>query len=78
MVNTPIPCSLKSEAKKAAKILKEFSFPSSKNGPDKIIPSMWINPVEVQLLKVKIIHNHKKSHLFADIGIEKEVQHCFL
>ena len=38
MVNTPIPHSLKSEAKKAAKILKEFTVPTAKMGPDKLIP----------------------------------------
>ena len=38
MVNTPIPHSLKSEAKKAAKILKDFTAPSAKAGPDKLIP----------------------------------------
>lgn len=38
MVNTPIPHSLKSEAKKAAKILREFTMPNSKTGPDKLIP----------------------------------------
>lgn len=39
MVNTPIPHSLKSEAKKAAKILQEFTVPTAKAGPDKLIPS---------------------------------------
>lgn len=39
MVNTPIPHSLKSEAKKAAKILKEFTVPTAKMGPDKLIPA---------------------------------------
>lgn len=39
MVNTPIPHSLKSEAKKAAKILRDFTIPSAKTGPDKIIPA---------------------------------------
>lgn len=38
MVNTPLPHSLKSEAKKAAKILRDFTIPSSTVGPDKIIP----------------------------------------
>lgn len=42
MVNTPIPHSLKSEAKKAAKILKEFTFPTAKMGPDKLIPGKFI------------------------------------
>lgn len=37
-MNTPIPHSLKSEAKKAAKILREFTVPSAKAGPDKLIP----------------------------------------
>ncbi|BFZ05076.1 hypothetical protein BsWGS_08115 [Bradybaena similaris] len=39
MVNTPIPHSLKSEAKKAAKILREFSIPNAKTGPDSLIPA---------------------------------------
>ncbi|ESO99582.1 hypothetical protein LOTGIDRAFT_141887 [Lottia gigantea] len=39
MVNTPIPHSLKSEAKKAAKILREFTIPNAKTGPDKLIPA---------------------------------------
>lgn len=39
MINTPIPHSLKSEAKKAAKILKDFTVPSAKAGPDKLIPN---------------------------------------
>lgn len=39
MVNTPIPHNLKSEAKKAAKILQDFSMPNAKTGPDKIIPA---------------------------------------
>jgi lipid-binding SYLF domain-containing protein len=42
MVNTPIPHSLKSEAKKAAKILKEFTVPTAKMGPDKLIPGIMI------------------------------------
>jgi lipid-binding SYLF domain-containing protein len=42
MVNTPIPHSLKSEAKKAAKILKEFTVPTAKMGPDKLIPGIII------------------------------------
>jgi len=41
MVNTPIPHSLKSEAKKAAKILKDFTAPSAKAGPDKLIPRKY-------------------------------------
>ncbi|KAK3576195.1 hypothetical protein CHS0354_016018 [Potamilus streckersoni] len=39
MVNTPIPHSLKSECKKAAKILKEFTVPTARMGPDKLIPA---------------------------------------
>lgn len=39
MVNTPLPLNLKSEAKKAAKILKEFTVPTAKAGPDKLIPA---------------------------------------
>ena len=38
MVNTPIPQNLKSETKKAAKILRDFTMPNSKTGPDKLIP----------------------------------------
>lgn len=37
-VNNPIPSNLKSEAKKAAKILREFTEISNRNGPDKLIP----------------------------------------
>ncbi|XP_051634079.1 SH3 domain-containing YSC84-like protein 1 isoform X2 [Manacus candei] len=37
-MNNPIPSNLKSEAKKAAKILREFTEITSRNGPDKIIP----------------------------------------
>ena len=43
MVNTPIPHSLKSEAKKAAKILREFTMPNSKTGPDKLIPGKHVS-----------------------------------
>ncbi|XP_041043577.1 SH3 domain-containing YSC84-like protein 1 isoform X2 [Carcharodon carcharias] len=39
----PIPSNLKSEAKKAAKILREFTEISSRNGPDVIIPG-WSAP----------------------------------
>lgn len=35
----PIPSNLKSEAKKAAKILREFTEITSRNGPDVIIPA---------------------------------------
>ncbi|ELW62352.1 SH3 domain-containing YSC84-like protein 1 [Tupaia chinensis] len=38
-LNNPIPSDLKSEAKKAAKILREFTEITSRNGPDKIIPA---------------------------------------
>ncbi|KAM8953225.1 SH3 domain-containing YSC84-like protein 1 [Pelodytes ibericus] len=38
-MNNPIPSNLKSEARKAAKILKEFTEISSRTGPDKIIPA---------------------------------------
>nr|XP_056712139.1 SH3 domain-containing YSC84-like protein 1 [Euleptes europaea] len=38
-VNNPIPSNLKSEAKKGAKILREFTEITSRNGPDKIIPA---------------------------------------
>lgn len=37
-VNNPIPSNLKSEAKKAAKILREFTEITNRNGPDKLIP----------------------------------------
>ncbi|XP_063298286.1 SH3 domain-containing YSC84-like protein 1 isoform X1 [Pelobates fuscus] len=38
-LNNPIPSNLKSEARKAAKILREFTEISSRTGPDKIIPA---------------------------------------
>uniref|UniRef100_A0A8C8SB40 SH3 domain-containing YSC84-like protein 1 n=1 Tax=Pelusios castaneus TaxID=367368 RepID=A0A8C8SB40_9SAUR len=38
-MNNPIPSNLRSEAKKAAKILREFTEITSRNGPDKIIPA---------------------------------------
>ncbi|KAI1894961.1 hypothetical protein AGOR_G00101030 [Albula goreensis] len=38
-VNNPIPANLKSEAKKAAKILREFTEISNRTGPDKLIPA---------------------------------------
>ncbi len=48
MVNTPLPSSLKSEARKAAKILREFTIPNAKLGPDKIIPGEWsVLPVTI-------------------------------
>lgn len=37
-VNNPIPSNLKSEVKKAAKILREFTEISNRQGPDKLIP----------------------------------------
>ena len=38
MVNTPIPHNLAAEAKKAAKILRDFTIPTAKAGPEKVIP----------------------------------------
>ncbi|XP_060790072.1 SH3 domain-containing YSC84-like protein 1 isoform X2 [Neoarius graeffei] len=38
-MNNPIPSNLKSEAKKAAKILREFTEISNREGPDKLIPA---------------------------------------
>ncbi|XP_076834297.1 SH3 domain-containing YSC84-like protein 1 isoform X1 [Brachyhypopomus gauderio] len=38
-MNNPIPSNLKSEAKKAAKILREFTEISNRQGPDKLIPA---------------------------------------
>ncbi|KAM6945775.1 SH3 domain-containing YSC84-like protein 1 [Aplochiton taeniatus] len=38
-LNNPIPSNLKSEAKKAAKILREFTEISNRIGPDKLIPA---------------------------------------
>uniref|UniRef100_A0A8C4Q289 Regulator of chromosome condensation 1 n=1 Tax=Eptatretus burgeri TaxID=7764 RepID=A0A8C4Q289_EPTBU len=37
-VNNPLPCNLKSEARKAAKILQQFTEITDGRGPDKIIP----------------------------------------
>ncbi|XP_061780171.1 SH3 domain-containing YSC84-like protein 1 isoform X2 [Nerophis lumbriciformis] len=45
-MNTPIPSNLKSEAKKAAKILREFTEISNRNGPDKLIPAHVIARAE--------------------------------
>ncbi|XP_061745748.1 SH3 domain-containing YSC84-like protein 1 isoform X2 [Nerophis ophidion] len=45
-VNNPIPSNLKSEAKKAAKILREFTEISNRNGPDKLIPAHVIARAE--------------------------------
>ncbi|XP_077095940.1 SH3 domain-containing YSC84-like protein 1 [Siphateles boraxobius] len=38
-MNNPIPANLKSEAKKAGKILREFTEISNRMGPDKLIPA---------------------------------------
>uniref|UniRef100_A0A3Q3WID4 SH3 domain-containing YSC84-like protein 1 n=1 Tax=Mola mola TaxID=94237 RepID=A0A3Q3WID4_MOLML len=45
-VNNPIPSNLKSETKKAAKILREFTELSNRNGPDKLIPPHVIAKAE--------------------------------
>uniref|UniRef100_A0AAY4B046 SH3 domain-containing YSC84-like protein 1 n=1 Tax=Denticeps clupeoides TaxID=299321 RepID=A0AAY4B046_9TELE len=45
-VNNPIPSNLKSEAKKAAKILREFTEISNRGGPDKLIPAHVIAKAE--------------------------------
>ncbi|XP_061905349.1 SH3 domain-containing YSC84-like protein 1 isoform X1 [Entelurus aequoreus] len=45
-MNNPIPSNLKSEAKKAAKILREFTEISNRNGPDKLIPAHVIARAE--------------------------------
>uniref|UniRef100_A0A8B9HCP3 SH3 domain-containing YSC84-like protein 1 n=1 Tax=Astyanax mexicanus TaxID=7994 RepID=A0A8B9HCP3_ASTMX len=45
-VNNPIPSNLKSEAKKAAKILREFTEISNRQGPDKLIPAHVIAKAE--------------------------------
>ena len=45
VLNSPIPHSLCSEARKAAKILEEFTIPSPKAGPDKIIPGIFNRPL---------------------------------
>eukprot|EP00063_Salmo_salar_P092224 XP_014067059.1 PREDICTED: SH3 domain-containing YSC84-like protein 1 [Salmo salar] len=39
LLNNPIPSNMKSEAKKAAKILRHFTEISSRTGPDKLIPA---------------------------------------
>ncbi|XP_033099236.1 SH3 domain-containing YSC84-like protein 1 [Anneissia japonica] len=39
MVHSPFPKKVKSEAKKAAKILHNFTFPTASTGPDKLIPA---------------------------------------
>uniref|UniRef100_A0A3P8SIN2 SH3 domain-containing YSC84-like protein 1 n=1 Tax=Amphiprion percula TaxID=161767 RepID=A0A3P8SIN2_AMPPE len=45
-MSNPIPSNLKSEAKKAAKILREFTEISNRNGPDKLIPAHVIAKAE--------------------------------
>ncbi|XP_054649873.1 SH3 domain-containing YSC84-like protein 1 [Dunckerocampus dactyliophorus] len=45
-MNNPLPSNLKSETKKAAKILREFTEISNRNGPDKLIPAHVIARAE--------------------------------
>uniref|UniRef100_A0A674NF95 SH3 domain-containing YSC84-like protein 1 n=1 Tax=Takifugu rubripes TaxID=31033 RepID=A0A674NF95_TAKRU len=45
-VSNPIPSNLKSEAKKAARILRDFTEISNRNGPDKLIPAHVIAKAE--------------------------------
>ncbi|KAM9820240.1 SH3 domain-containing YSC84-like protein 1 [Neosynchiropus ocellatus] len=45
-MSNPIPSNLKSEAKKAAKILRDFTQISNRNGPDKLIPAHIIAKAE--------------------------------
>ncbi|KAM6958124.1 SH3 domain-containing YSC84-like protein 1 [Tautogolabrus adspersus] len=45
-MNNPIPGNLKSEAKKVAKILRDFTEISNRNGPDKLIPAHVIAKAE--------------------------------
>ncbi|XP_029942419.1 SH3 domain-containing YSC84-like protein 1 [Salarias fasciatus] len=45
-MSNPIPSNLRSEAKKAAKILREFTEISARNGPDKLIPAHVIAKAE--------------------------------
>ncbi|XP_072235493.1 SH3 domain-containing YSC84-like protein 1 [Leuresthes tenuis] len=45
-MNNPIPSNLKSEAKKAAKILREFTEITNRFGPDKLIPAHVIAKAE--------------------------------
>ncbi|XP_053565711.1 SH3 domain-containing YSC84-like protein 1 isoform X2 [Bombina bombina] len=72
-MNNPIPSNLKSEAKKAAKILKEFTEITSRTGPDKIIPR-WSAPsaigvaglgggfeIGIEVSDLVIILNHKRA-----------------
>jgi len=51
-VNNPIPANLKSEAKKAGKILREFTEISNRMGPDKLIPGNCCAAVINQLENV--------------------------
>ncbi|XP_008298574.1 SH3 domain-containing YSC84-like protein 1 isoform X2 [Stegastes partitus] len=46
LMSNPIPSNLKSEAKKAAKILRDFTEISNRNGPDKLIPAHVIAKAE--------------------------------
>ena len=47
MVNNPVPAGLGTEARKAAKILRDFTMPSAKTGPDMIIPgTTWLYAVD--------------------------------
>ncbi|XP_074847304.1 SH3 domain-containing YSC84-like protein 1 isoform X2 [Carettochelys insculpta] len=72
-MNNPIPSNLKSEAKKAAKILREFTEITSRNGPDKIIPG-WSPPsaigiaglgggfeIGIEVSDLVIILNHERA-----------------
>ncbi|XP_020515548.2 SH3 domain-containing YSC84-like protein 1 isoform X1 [Labrus bergylta] len=45
-MNNPIPGNLKSETKKVAKILRDFTEISNRNGPDKLIPAHVIAKAE--------------------------------
>ncbi|KAJ8333319.1 hypothetical protein SKAU_G00422150 [Synaphobranchus kaupii] len=45
-MNNPIPSNLRSEMKKAAKILREFTEISNRSGPDKLIPAHVIAKAE--------------------------------
>ncbi|XP_056883193.1 SH3 domain-containing YSC84-like protein 1 [Takifugu flavidus] len=45
-MSNPIPSNLKSEAKKAARILRDFTEISNRNGPDKLIPAHVIAKAE--------------------------------
>ncbi|XP_014906612.1 SH3 domain-containing YSC84-like protein 1 isoform X1 [Poecilia latipinna] len=46
LILNPIPSNLRSEAKKAAKILREFTQISNRTGPDKLIPAHIIAKAE--------------------------------